>query len=224
MAAVLIAPNPAGWKQLDAQRSYPGNGATPTRGWQAGDIYRDRMVFYPRGEFRGPTTALLTVGLLDGKRKLPCARNGASSDLAREMVVRPESALVPTDRLGSAVNFGDLFDLVGITPATTTEGSQVTLWWQAKSEPPKNYTVFVHLLDQQGQVIAQSDSPPDQGLSPTTTWRKGDVIQDTHTLPAHASPGGALLIGVYDLATLERLPATQNGQVQTNNAFRYPLP
>ncbi len=224
VSAVLIMPDPAGWKQLDAQRSYPGDGATPTRGWRAGDIYRDRMVFYPRGEFRGPMTVLLTVGLLDGKRKLPCARDGVPSDLAREMIVRPESVLVPTDRLDSPVNFGDLFDLVGITPAATSEGTRVTLWWQAKSEPSKNYTVFVHLLDQQGQVIAQSDSPPDQGLSPTTAWRKGDVIQDTHTLPAHAPPGGALLIGVYDLATLGRLPATQNGQAQTNNAFRYSLP
>lgn len=224
--AVLVAPDPAGWKQLDAQRSYPGNGATPTRGWQAGDIYHDKMVFYPRGKFHGPTTALMTVDLLDGKRQLPCVQDGVPLDPAvvQEMIVRPETVLTPTDRLDAPVNFGGFFDLVGVTPATTPEGLQVTLWWQATSKAPQDYTVFVHLLDKQGQVIAQSDSPPVQGLSPTTAWQKGDIIQDTHALSVQVSSLDALLIGVYDLATLQRLPATQDGQPQINNAFRFPLP
>ena len=79
------------------------------------------------------------------------------------------------------------------------------------------------LLDQQGQVMAQADSPLSQGLSPTRAWRKGDIIQDTHVVPSDGVHASALLIGVYDPATGERLTATQNGQSQTNQAFQYPL-
>ena len=223
--AVLVEPDSAGWKQLDAQRSFPGSGATPTRGWQAGDIYHDRMIFYPRGEFRGPTTALLTVNLLDGKRPLSCVQDGTPLDpaVAQEIIVRPEKALTPTNRLDAPVEFGGYFDLIGVTPVTTAQGLQVTLWWEAKAEAPQDYTVFVHLLDQQGQVMAQADSPPAQGLSPTRAWRKGDIIQDTHVVPSDGVHASALLIGVYDPTTGERLAATQNGQSQTNQAFQYPL-
>jgi hypothetical protein len=226
ISAVLVEPDSAGWKQLDAQRSFPGSGATPTRGWQAGDIYHDRMVFYPRGEMHGPTTALLTVNLLDGKRSLSCAQDDTPLDpaVAQEIIVRPDKVLTPTQRLETPVEFGGYFDLVGVTPVTTAQGLQVTLWWQATAEAPQNYTIFVHLLDQQGQVIAQADSPPVQGLSPTTAWRKGDIVQDTHVVPTNGLLASTLLIGVYDPATGERLSAVQNGQPQTNQAFQYPLP
>jgi hypothetical protein len=226
ISAVLIEPDPAGWKQLDAQRSYPGNGANPTGGWQTGDIYHDRMIFYPRGDKRGPTKALLTVNLLNGKRQLSCVQDGvpANPAVVLETVVRPGVVLTPTDRLAAPVDFGGYFDLVGITSVTTTKGLQVTLWWQAKAAAPRDYTVFIHLLDQSGQVIAQADSPPVQGLSPTAAWHRGDVIQDTHILPATTAPARTLLIGVYDPATMERLPVAQDGQSQTDQAFRYPLP
>ena len=226
VSAELIVPDPDGWKRLDWQRSYPGNGMTPTQGWGAGDIYQDRVVFYPRGELPGPTKALITLGLFDGKRAIPCTLDGAPLDVvtAQETVVRPAAILTPTNRFASPVNFGGLFDLIGVTPATTTNGLRVTLWWQAQAEIPKDYTVFVHLVDQQGQLIAQADSMPVKGLSPTSAWQPGDIIQDIHTFPAQTLRGGELLIGVYDRATLERLPATQNLQPVPDNALRLSLP
>jgi hypothetical protein len=226
VTAELVVPDPDGWKRLDWQRSYPGNGMTPTQGWRAGDVYRDRVVFYPRGELQGPTRALIIVGISDGKQAIPCALADVPVDvaIAQETIVRPAAVLTPTSRLDAPVDFGGYFDLVGVAPVATTEGWQVTLWWQAKADAPQNYTVFVHLLDPQGHVIAQSDSPPVRGLSPTAAWREGDIIQDTHVVPIQAQPAAALLIGVYDPATLARLSATQNGLPQTDNTFRYPLP
>ncbi len=226
MSAVLVVPDPSGWKQLDSQRSYPGNGATVTRGWQAGDIYQDRMVFYPHGDLAGPTTALITVGLLNGKIGVPCTLDGAPLDVAvaQEVVVRPGSVVTPADRLSSPVSFGGAFDLIGVTPVVTPDGLQVTLWWQARVETSTKYTVFIHLLDQQGQIITQSDSPPAQGLSPTTIWQAGDIVRDTYRLSAQMPLSGALSIGMYDPATLERLRATQNGQPLTNNAFQFSVP
>jgi 4-amino-4-deoxy-L-arabinose transferase-like glycosyltransferase len=222
----LVVPDPGGWKRLDWQRSYPGNGMTPTRGWAAGDVYQDRVVFYPRDELRGPTTALITIDLSDGKRAIPCTLDGAPLDVAtaQETVVRPAVVLTPTSRLAMPVSFGGLLDLVGVVPVAKTDGLQVTLWWQAKAEIPKDYVVFVHLVDQQGQLLAQADSMPDADLSPTSIWQAGDVIQDTHTFSIQPPQAGKLLIGVYDRATLERLPAVQTGRSITDSAFQFSLP
>ncbi len=86
----------------------------------------------------------------------------------------------------------------------------VTLIWQAESsEIGVDYVVFVQLLDADGQLIAQSDSMPAQGQRPTTGWREGEYILDTHqlTFNAQAASGKAtLIIGLYDPLTGARVP------------------
>ena len=68
-----------------------------------------------------------------------------------------------------------------------------------------DYTVFVQALAADGRVAAQSDSQPVAGTYPTGIWSPGEVVADTHrlTLP----PGEYRLVaGMYDLATMKRLP------------------
>jgi hypothetical protein len=84
----------------------------------------------------------------------------------------------------------------------------VTLYWQAEAEMAVNYTVFVQLLDRQGQVAAQVDLPPQAGAAPTTTWLPGEILTDPYSIPIPADlpPGPYRLItGLYDAATGSRL-------------------
>ena len=105
---------------------------------------------------------------------------------------------------------GDLlgYDLASIN-VTRSEPVSVTLVWRAGSEPiAQSYTAFVQLVDQSGKLIAQSDATPAGGLHPTTSWRPGEYIVDTHTLTfrPEASPGPARLIaGFYNSQTGVRL-------------------
>jgi hypothetical protein len=86
------------------------------------------------------------------------------------------------------------------------------LYWRATNEQllSNDYTVFVHLLDQSGQLIAQHDGEPAAGRRPTRTWQEGDLIIDTHKLQwqteIYRGPA-TIAVGLYDLETLERLPA-----------------
>lgn len=86
---------------------------------------------------------------------------------------------------------------------------RVTLYWQARATIEKNYSVFVHLLDAQGYIVAQRDTYPGLGNYPTSTWVPGEVIRDAY--PVHL-PLGLLpdtyrvRVGLYFLPTLERLP------------------
>jgi hypothetical protein len=110
--------------------------------------------------------------------------------------------------------FGDALELLGyrLETSAVTPGDQVilTLYWHARQRVTTGYTVFVHLLDETGEMRGQRDSQPVSGAYPTTLWSPEKVIVDRYILPVDrdAPPGQyRLAVGLYDLATLQRLPA-----------------
>jgi hypothetical protein len=98
----------------------------------------------------------------------------------------------------------------------------VDLWWQGLQVPDKNITLFAHLIDANGQLIAQADGYPLLGLSPPVRWLPGDRVHDIRyfTLPDNvAREQVTLLVGWYDPNTGDRLNAfDQHGQPVPNNA------
>jgi hypothetical protein len=86
---------------------------------------------------------------------------------------------------------------------------QLDLYWQAVEQPDRNYTVFVHVLDESGQTVAQRDAMPRDNTLPTTQWPIGEVIDDTLLVPLPPDlPAGAysLALGIYYWETMEKLP------------------
>ena len=79
---------------------------------------------------------------------------------------------------------GDVAQLIGYdtNPAKGERGLDVTLYWFALRENAQNHKVFLHLLGPDGQVVAQSDSDPVGGYTPTSRWKPGELIPDTHRL------------------------------------------
>jgi hypothetical protein len=62
-----------------------------------------------------------------------------------------------------------------------------------------------------GQIWGQYDGIPLGGARPTTTWLPGEVIVDHYEIPLRlGAPTGdyVLAVGLYDLETMKRLPAT----------------
>jgi hypothetical protein len=114
------------------------------------------------------------------------------------------------------VRFGDVARLVGVasaaTPVRSGEAVELTLLWQALTTPAVDYTVFVHLLDAEGQYVAGGDSQPVAGRYPTGAWSPGEVVADVHTFilardGTPVAPGEyRLAVGMYDWNTGERLP------------------
>jgi hypothetical protein len=65
------------------------------------------------------------------------------------------------------------------------------------------YAAFIHLVDSNNQVVAQSDAWIGRD-APTSTRKVGQTIKDRHSilLPPDLSEGSyKLIIGVYDSAT-----------------------
>ncbi len=82
------------------------------------------------------------------------------------------------------------------------------LRWQAAGRVAEDYHVFIHLLSNSGQVIAQADGQPMLWTRPTSTWRPGEVIVDRYALwlsPQTAPGDYEMLIGLYRPADNQRL-------------------
>lgn len=89
-------------------------------------------------------------------------------------------------------------------------GGQIylTLYWQALDRIGEDHTVFTHLLDSKGQLRAQKDNPPVNGLLPISAWEMGEIIQDRYIIPLDPDlpPGEYQLeIGMYQVETEQRL-------------------
>lgn len=115
----------------------------------------------------------------------------------------------PVEELVEATDlrWGDAIQLAGFTlsSAELTAGDivKVALSWQNDRPLPERYKVFLHLVDSQGQIVAQRDSEPGGGLALTTTWLPGETIVDHHGLLIPlGTPSGEyrLLLGLYELA------------------------
>jgi hypothetical protein len=74
------------------------------------------------------------------------------------------------------------------------------LQWSTNAQLPTAYTVFVHVLDQNGQLVAQSDLQPGGGYTSTSRWPIGQPITDRHgvVLPPTLAPGTyQIVVGLY---------------------------
>jgi len=80
--------------------------------------------------------------------------------------------------------------------------------WQALRHLPRDYTLFVHVVDRAGHIWGQRDAMPLSGQRPTTSWRTGEVVSDAYpvSIDPSAPPDLRIEIGWYLLKTGERLP------------------
>ncbi|MBN1220943.1 MAG: glycosyltransferase family 39 protein [Anaerolineae bacterium] len=87
--------------------------------------------------------------------------------------------------------------------------SQLTFFWQPQTIPQADYTVFIHLLNRNRNLVAQFDGPPARGSYPTSLWDPGEIIVDPH-LVGDLTPGHyTLQVGLYRPGTGERLPLAE---------------
>ncbi len=193
----------------------------PSDLWIDGDTVRQVFRFAVPDWSPAPALYWLRLGLLYGDSRVTLM--GSDSDMVvlgpwrmRAVSPAPSPACVTDYRLGEAIR------LPGYDLEQTGEALEVTLHWQAEHTPEADYTVFVHLLDEEGNLVAQHDGPPCEGSYPTSWWLPEQVIIDRHTIQLTEPIDGLarLLIGLYDPLTLARLPVYDGqGQRLPNDAI-----
>ena len=94
----------------------------------------------------------------------------------------------------------------------------LNLYWQALDSMDRDYTVFVHLVDEQGRKIAQDDRLlVNRWGNTTSAWDGSEGVRMLHRLELPPEVEGdevRLKVGVYDVTSMGRLPllADESGE------------
>ncbi len=109
--------------------------------------------------------------------------------------------------------FGKQISLVGYDVESISQRLALTLYWKRSAPIAADYTVFVHVLDANGKIVAQDDHQPGDGMNPTSLWDDGEVVADNFALEVPPGTGYLVDLGWYLPGTGERLTVTdRNGQ------------
>ena len=210
MYSSLLSVNDSAGKLIGDYEGFPGSYFFPTYRWQAGDYYRSAW------------TINLSADALAGLYNLDLYwyvydLDTHKADYSRE--VHTALGAIRVGDFGAAqiehartARVGDAISLLGWNGASLVARGQVLpldLIWRAERAVSESYTVFVHLVDAEGRVVADADSPPFSGLFTTDRWQVGEALRDRHTLkiPSDLAPGNyAVEIGMYLPVTGARLP------------------
>lgn len=125
-------------------------------------------------------------------------------------VTGPAAASAPQNSTDLALEHTLVLVGYDMEPARPSPGdeSRVALYWQVEKEPAEDYHSYVHLVDEGGNILAQSDQRPGGEYYPTSLWQPGETLLDRHTLAIPtAVPRGdyRLVVGMYVYPSMEAL-------------------
>ncbi|MEM9774636.1 MAG: hypothetical protein AAF902_08665, partial [Chloroflexota bacterium] len=200
-----------------------GNPATDwVNAWSPDQLYRDHTeALFPADA--QPGIYEFRWQLLEGDTVVP-GRQGwwpFGSDWVTlgsvEVVPWPFVDTAPAVDVPLDATFDTIGRLHGYTQTETQDRLTVEMVWQVEQVPAEFYVSFLHLIDPAtGDIVAQRAWIPADGLRPTTGWRPGEFISDTHSLDLAELPAGTydIALGLYVPNTFQRPAVTLNGAEQ----------
>ena len=183
--------------------SYPGAGSLRASRWQPGAIYADEYLIeihqsaygrYPFGlrvEW-ADLPAEMKIEATDEESRLiePVLLDIGALVSLRFQAAPPEANAIPAD---AQPKFDEAIILESFQ--LDLDLNELILHWKAETTPDDNFTVFAHLLDDNGAILSQADSSP---RLPTRYWRWGEAYTTFHRFPAaHSMIDRQVIVGLY---------------------------
>jgi 4-amino-4-deoxy-L-arabinose transferase-like glycosyltransferase len=201
-----------------------------------------RLVFYAL-----PTYSILIVAGLAGllpRKAAPFALTALSVTLAVFCAALPFMIIAPAYarplqlanlsisnlQHSTEVTFGDSLVFLGydapVTSARSGDSIRITLYWRALKATERDYSVFLHLLDENDlEVQDKGPAYPGRGNLPTTTLVPGQTWAETWVVPvrgtAYAPARLTWELGLFDSATGARLTARNSAGQSIGDNFRF---
>jgi hypothetical protein len=218
-----------GYHVYGQQDGMPVHDGFPTNQWEEGIVVKDeRQIRLLPGS--PPGLYDIEVGLYEPYIQRNLEPQSGRLTLPIEIPPREPPAIEALDieyplvaHLGNKVKFLGYNIESSFLPG---HGIHLELFWQTLQPMEEDYTVFIHLIDGEGNVWGQKDNPPVDGFYPTTLWAQGEIVRDQYDLmvSSDASPGKYwLAVGMYLLETGERLEARgEEGPLPENRILLSP--
>ena len=183
--------------------TYPGAGSLRTSAWSSGAVYPDRYLVDINQAAYGRYPFDLRVEWTNGGTAERIAATDAEGRLI-EPVLLDVGAVVTLRYQTAVTGFNEISadDQPVFDESVRLEGFQLNLelnelvlFWNAESVPEENYTVFVHVLDENNAIVAQADLTP---RLPSKYWRWGESFSTYHSLaPEFHMLDYKVMVGLY---------------------------
>ncbi len=186
--------------------SYPAGGLLLAPDWRAGQTWTGDYILKVPEDVESQQVVTLIAGLYDPQVANELQATNAAGDNVTPTIGRLIVSAAPQP-INPAYTFGGQIGMV--EPAITRPDAdtlRVCLTWAASQDITIDYTAFIHVLNSDKQKIAQQDFQPKADRYPTSVWLPGERVRECRTFEG-LSGTDSLLIGFYDPATVQRLPA-----------------
>ncbi len=211
-----------------SRSTLPGLGRYQTTDWKVGQPFCDDIGLRLPANTASQNQYLVSAGL-SGLQASQSDGKTVDPAIIGEITVPSSILKLPPEirPLKASLEYG--LALLGYTLTYTSTGPgssvQLDLFWKTDSQLPESYHVFVHWLDAQGRLIAQSDGIPRDGAYPTDAWGSNEIIEDSHTLvisDGSAAGVSQFSVGMYEYPSGARLSTT--GPLSKDNTITFPGP
>ncbi len=108
----------------------------------------------------------------------------------------PNPSLTPR-RINQSWENGIILQQVNVPSSTIQPGTNLPfqLQWNTSATPEGDWTYFIHLINDQGEIVAQGDQRPWNGRWPTQAWQPNQLFWDNLIIPTPPD----LMPGTYHL-------------------------
>lgn len=183
----------------------------PTRQWVPDELFVERQDIVLDSVPDETQLATLTVGFYDwDSAEIRQSVFSADGVLLGDTVTIGRIRLLdaPIDPIESSSPLATWQQGIQLIDAVVEEDAdwlQVNLEWTTDLTIRDDYTMFVHLFDSKGNIVAQRDQYPQNGAAPTSSWVVGEGIQDSIQFD-EVPDWDSIVIGIYDANNGQRLP------------------
>jgi len=200
-------------------------GRYPSNTWAVDEITVDDVIAPVERAPQSPVAAAVRVAVYDERPERPLpAFDGAGTPLGTladigRVRMYPEGLSFPAPERTLSHDLAGM-RLVGydLAVAAAPAGARLSLalHWLGLARMDQAYTIFVHLVDGEGNLVAQADAPPMDGHYDTLYWWPGDCVRSLSTLEVPASALAeplTLRLGIYlPDSGVRVMPAGTNGR------------
>ncbi len=136
------------------------------------------------------------------------------------MPARVMTEALPSTATTISADFDGMARLIGYDVHRGDQQLSIDWYWQRGNQVDQPYVVFNHLIDAQGQIVAQQDARPQAGQLLMTCWQPNEVYTDRHSIDLSSPLANGpyrLQMGLYNAVTGQRVPVSQSQESQGDN-------
>ncbi len=200
---------------LVRRNSHPGLGNLLSTDWQPGLTWAERHFLHLPNQAESQVVYPIVAGLYDPSTGKKVGATDNAGNPTQPIVIKMVVSGETNDQIVPAVQFNDE---IGLTTASVDRAGELCLTWVSLAPMTSDYHVFVHVLNADGEMLAQADGMPRSGRYPTSVWQPREIVQDCRLVDV--SGAWRIGVGLYELSSGSRLPVTNyNGEILPNGTI-----